>query len=153
MKLVYTSLALLLVIAEREPLFVYDRLLADRAGRRRTHCLYLPLAICTEVPALANDPFRDPDDLYTVLGEHYGELSWTEHVHARMPVPDEITSLKTPDNAPILVTRRVTRTPDGRPLALEETRLSADDTQLTYTLTADTRDTPEETTTEIGIGD
>lgn len=37
--------------------------------------------------------------------------------------------------------QRITHTPSGRPLALEETRLSGDDTQLTYTLTATTPDT------------
>ena len=47
---------------------------------------------------------------------------------------------RAPDNAPLLITQRITHTTDGRPLALEETRLSGDDTQLTYTLTAITQD-------------
>ncbi len=137
------ALALALVIAEREPVFVYDRTLADRAGRRVRHNTYLPFTVCAEVPALEHQPFREPDDLYTVLGEHYGELSWTEHVRARMPTPDEVTTLKTPDNAPILITHRITHAPSGWPLALEETRLSADDTQLSYSLTASIRESDE----------
>lgn len=135
------TLALSLVVPQRAPLFVYDRVIADPTGQRVAHRLYLPLAICVEVPALETDPFRAPDELYTVLGAHYGELHWTEHVRTRMPTPNEVTTLRTPNNAPVLVTHRITHTTTGRPLALEETRLSGEDTQLTYTLTATTPDT------------
>lgn len=130
------TLALSLVVPQRAPLFVYDRVLADPTGRRLAHRLYLPLAICVEVPALETDPFCAPDELYTLLGAHYGELHWTEHVRTRMPTPGEVTTLRTPNNAPLLVTHRITHTTTGRPLALEETRLSGEDAQLTYTLTA-----------------
>lgn len=134
------TLALALVIAEREPLFVCDRLLGDPVtGQRLAHRLYLPFAVCVEVPALEADPFPDPEQLYTLLDTHYGELRWTEHVRARMPTPDETTTLHTPNNAPLLITQRITHAPGGRPLALEQTRLTAEDTQLTYTLTAATR--------------
>ncbi len=135
------TLALALVVPQRAPLFVYDRLLVDPTGRRLAHRLYLPLAICAEVPALDTDPFPAPDELYTLLGAHYGELAWTEHVRTRMPTPQEVTTLRIPDNAPLLITQRITHTTSGRALALEETRLSGDDTQLTYTLTAITQDT------------
>jgi GntR family transcriptional regulator len=57
-----------------------------------------------------------------------------------MPTPDETTTLHTPNNAPLLITQRITHAASGRPLALEQTRLTAEDTQLTYTLTASTRD-------------
>lgn len=134
------TLALSLVVPQRAPLFVYDRVLADPTGQRIAHRLYLPLAICIEVPPLETDPFRAPDELYTLLGAHYGELHWTEHVRTRMPTPSEVTTLRTPNNAPLLVTHRITHTTTGRPLALEETRLSGEDAQLTYTLTATTPD-------------
>ncbi len=136
-----STLALALVVPQRAPLFVSDRLLTDPTERRLAHRLYLPLAICAEVPALEADPFQARDDLYTLLGVHYGELAWTEHVRTRMPTPQEVTTLRIPDNAPLLITQRITHTTSGRPLALEETRLSGDDTQLTYTLTATTPDT------------
>lgn len=131
-----STLALSLVVPQRAPLFVYDRVLADPTGRRVAHRLYLPLAICVEVPPLETDPFRVPYELYTLLGAHYGELHWTEHVRTRMPTPNEVTTLRTPNNAPLMVTHRITHTTTGRPLALEETRLSGEDAQLTYTLTA-----------------
>jgi GntR family transcriptional regulator len=128
-------LALALVVPEHAPLFVTDRLVTNATGQRVAHRLYLPFAVCAEVTALETDPYRQPGELYTILAGHYGELGFTEHVRARMPTPGEVTDLRAPDNAPLLLTYRTTHTHTGRPLALEETRLSADDTQLAYTLT------------------
>jgi GntR family transcriptional regulator len=133
------TLALALVIPQRAPLFVYHRIL-EQAGQRMTHRLYLPVAVCAEVPALTDDPFRAPGDLYTLLSTHHGELTWTEHVRAGMPTPDDIHTLRLPDATPLLITHRTTHTHDGQPLALEETHLSADGAQLAYTLTATTQD-------------
>ncbi len=107
------TLALALVVPQRAPLFVSDRLLADPTGRRLAHRLYLPLAVCAEVPALDTDPFPTPDELYTLLSAHYGELAWTEHVRTRMPAPQEVTTLLIPDNAPLLITQRITHITDG----------------------------------------
>ena len=134
------TLALALVIPEHTPLFVYHRIL-EQDARRMTHRLYLPLPVCNEVPALETDPFRAPGDLYTLLDAHYGQLRWTEHVRAHMPTPDDIDALRLPDATPLLLTQRTTHTTTDRPLALEETRWSADGTQLTYTLTPTTQDT------------
>jgi DNA-binding GntR family transcriptional regulator len=36
--------------------------------------------------------------------------------------PEDITTLKIPTDIPVLITRRVNNDPDGRPIALEETR-------------------------------
>ncbi|MQA05012.1 MAG: UTRA domain-containing protein [Streptosporangiales bacterium] len=52
-----------------------------------------------------------------------------------MPSPDDQTALRIGDNIPMLITRRTTTDEAGRVLAMEETRYTADDTQLTYTLT------------------
>lgn len=134
------TLALALVIPERAPLFVYHRVL-DQAGRRMTHRLYLPVAVCAEVPALTEDPFRAPGDLYGLLATHHGELTWTEHVRAGMPTPEDIHTLRLPAATPLLVTHRTTRATSGQPLALEVTHLSAEGAQLSYTLTATTRET------------
>lgn len=71
----------------------------------------------------------------------YGELAWTEHVRTRMPTPHEVTTLRILDNALLLITQRITHTTGGGALTLEETRLSGDDTPLTYPLTATTPDT------------
>lgn len=132
------DLALTLGLTEHAPLFVCDRLTEDHAGRRTSHRLYVPFAVCADVPALENDPFRDPTDLYTALTDAGHQLHHTEYVQARMPTPDDTTTLHIPDATPLLIIRRTTTNTHGRVLALEETRLSADNTQLAYQLpTAD----------------
>ena len=139
-----TDLALSLGVPEHTPVFVYDRLLthdsspiptlAEGAGtpRRMIHRLYLPVATCTEVPALTEDPFRTPEELYTLLAEAGRELRWVEHVRATIPTPDDTTTLTIPTGLPVLITRRVTTDTQARPIAMEETRRSAEDTQLSY---------------------
>ncbi len=141
-----TDLALSLGVAEHTPVFVYHRLLEHHPahpaggadGRRLVHRLYLPVATCAGIPALADDPFRDGEQLYTLLTEAGRQPRWIEHVRATTPTPDDTTSLDLPTGAAVLVTRRVSTDADGRPLALEETRRSADDTQLTYPQTPTT---------------
>jgi GntR family transcriptional regulator len=139
-----TDLALSLGVPEHTPVFVYDRLLthtstptptlADGHGtpRRMIHRLYLPVATCTGIPALTQDPFRTPEELYTLLTQAGRELRWVEHVRATIPTPDDTTTLHIPTGLPVLITRRITTDTHTRPLAMEETRRSAEDTQLTY---------------------
>ncbi len=135
------DLALALGVPEHTPLFVHDRLLstADTPGsttnRRMTHRTYIPMSTCTRVAALADNPFRTPDDLYAVLTTAGITLRWAETVRATIPAPDDTTTLRVPPGSPVLITRRTTTDPEGRPLLLEETRRSAHDTQLTYPLT------------------
>jgi DNA-binding GntR family transcriptional regulator len=70
--------------------------------------------------------------------ERYRELRWVEHVRATIPTPDDTTTLHIPTGLPVLITRRVTTDTHGRPIAMEETRRSAEDTQLTYLQTPTT---------------
>ncbi|MGH4026125.1 MAG: GntR family transcriptional regulator [Pseudonocardiaceae bacterium] len=131
------DLALSLGVPEHTPVFVYDRILEHHPdtgtdGRRMIHRLYLPLALCAEIPALAEDPFRTPEDLYTLLAGAGWELRWVEHVQAATPTPDDTTALALPPGTPVLITRRITTTADQRPVAMEETRRSAAGAQLTY---------------------
>ncbi|MGH3763777.1 MAG: GntR family transcriptional regulator [Pseudonocardiaceae bacterium] len=144
------DLALSLGVAEHTPVFVYDRLLthnsaptpalADGEGtpRRMIHRFYLPVATCTDIPALTDNPFRAPAEVYTLLAQAGRELRWVEHVRATIPTPDDTTTLTIPTGLPVLITRRVTTDTDGRPIAMEETRRSAEDTQLSYPQTPTT---------------
>jgi GntR family transcriptional regulator len=135
------DLALALGVPEHTPLFVHDRLLSTSdtpnggTARRMTHRTYIPMPTCTRVQALADNPFRTPDELYTVLTDARIPLRWTENVRATIPAPDDTTALHVPPGNAVLITRRITTDPEGRPLLLEETRRSAHDTQLTYPLT------------------
>ncbi|HEX5403152.1 MAG TPA: GntR family transcriptional regulator [Pseudonocardiaceae bacterium] len=130
-----TDVALTMGIPEHGPLFVYDRLLGQDT-RRVSHRLYLPVATCMDSPALTDNPFRDPAELYTTLTAAGHPLRWIETVRAQAPTGDDTTTLHVPPGSAVLLTRRLTLDQHtGRALALEETRRSADDTQLTYTLT------------------
>lgn len=128
------DIALALGVPEHTPLFVHDRLLGSD-GRRIVHRLYLPVSTCSGNPTLTENPFVTPDELYAALADAGHELAWTEHVRAVAPTPDDTNTLRVPTGAAVLLTRRVTTSTDGRPLALEETRRNAEDTQLTYPLT------------------
>lgn len=64
------ALALALGVAEHTPLFVYDRLMTSASGQRFTHRTYIPFPVAADVPALEDDPYRSPGDLYTVLASH-----------------------------------------------------------------------------------
>jgi DNA-binding GntR family transcriptional regulator len=63
------------------------------------------------------------------------ELRWTETICASAPSGDDAATLRVPASNAVLLTRRLTTDHTDRALALEETRRSADDTQLAYTLT------------------
>ena len=102
------------------------------------HRLYLPVATCTDIPALANDPFRDPEEVYTLLAAAGHQLRWVEHVRATTPTPEDTTTLAIPPGLPVLITRRITTDTHTRTLAMEETRRNADNTQLSYPQTPTT---------------
>jgi len=123
------ELALALGLAEHAPVFVCDRLYTDHAGRRISHRLYLPFDTCHDIPALTDDPFRHPAELYPILAQAGHTLSWEEYVRASAPTPDDTNTLHIPDGAPMLLIRRYTRdSHDATTLAMEETRLPAHDT-------------------------
>lgn len=128
------DIALALGVPEHTPLFVHDRLLG-RDDRRIVHRLYLPISTCSGNPTLTESPFVTPDQLYAALTDAGHHLTFTEHVRAVAPTPDDTTTLHIPSGAAVLVTRRLITNRDCRPLALEETRRNGDDTQLTYQLT------------------
>lgn len=134
------DVALTMGIPEHAPLFVYDRILS-RDARRVSHRLHLPVATCVDNPALTENPFREPADLYSVLTAGSGELHWTEMVRAVPPTGDDTATLHVPTGSAVLLTRRLTIDRAGKVLAMEETRRSAEDTQLVYSLMAATDST------------
>jgi GntR family transcriptional regulator len=144
------DLALALGVPEHTPLFVHDRLLStlDAPDRRMTHRTYIPMSTCTRIDALADNPFRTPDELYAVLTDAGIDMRRTEHVRAATPAPDDTTALRVPQGSAVLITRRITTDAEDRPLLMEETRRSGHDTQLSYVITPVPR--PELSTTPTG---
>ncbi|MFF4695803.1 GntR family transcriptional regulator [Streptomyces chattanoogensis] len=127
-----------LELGEMEELFGCDRVLLDQAtGTRVSHRLLIPLATAEQVPGLADSPDAEPEAIYAMLTKAGHKLWWQETVRARMPLPDERSSLHIPDATPVLHTTRTTHGLDDQPLILEELRIGADRAQLGYRITAD----------------
>ncbi|WP_327224839.1 GntR family transcriptional regulator [Streptomyces platensis] len=129
----------LLGLPEGEALFAVDRLLADpHTETRALHRVLIPFATAAdEAEQLGEAPDTEPEQIYAILTAAGHKLTWDETVSARMPLPDERTTLQIPDATPIVHATRVTRGTDQRPLILEELRAGADRTQLAYRITAD----------------
>ena len=133
-----TATAVLLSLEEGADLFGIDRLLIDRAtGTRALHRTLIPFATA-EGTTLADDPSIEPAQIYAILSEAGHKLTWSESVRARMPLPDERTSLDLPQATPVIETVRVTHGANDQPLLLEELCASGDRAQLTYRITAET---------------
>ncbi|MCX4667995.1 GntR family transcriptional regulator [Streptomyces sp. NBC_01381] len=129
----------LLGIGADEDLFVCDRLLIDPAsGTRAMHRTVTPLSVAADIPALGETPPGPPPAAaYEIMTQAGHKLWWSETVRARMPLPDERSTLRLPDATPILHVARVTHGADDRPLLLEELRTGADRAELAYRITAD----------------
>ncbi|MFJ8199089.1 GntR family transcriptional regulator [Streptomyces sp. NPDC096152] len=125
-----------------EALFACDRLLVEPGtGTRAMHRTLIPFEVAEAVPSLGEEPGRQPAEIYRLLTEDGHKLSWTETVRARMPLPDERTTLRLPDATPILHLARTTHGTDDRPLILEELRIGADRAEAAYRITADKQPT------------
>ncbi|MGP4084010.1 GntR family transcriptional regulator [Streptomyces sp. KR55] len=128
----------LLQLDVEEALFGCDRLLIDPStGTRAMHRTLIPFEVAEAVPLLGEEPCKPPAAIYWVLTQAGHKLSWTETVRARMPMPDERTTLQLPDATPILHVARIAHGADDRPLFLEELRFGADRAELAYRITAD----------------
>ncbi|MEU6825108.1 GntR family transcriptional regulator [Streptomyces atriruber] len=129
----------LLGIGTDQDLFVCDRLLTDPASTTRAmHRTLTPLAVAADIPALGEEPPGPPPaTAYEIMAQAGHKLWWAETVRARMPLPDERTTLQLADATPILHIARVTHGTDDRPLMLEELRVGADRAELAYRITAD----------------
>ncbi|MEV6944023.1 GntR family transcriptional regulator [Streptomyces sp. NPDC051172] len=114
-----------------------DRMIHDPAtGARMAHRMLIPMATAAEVPTLADQPDTAVSDLYQQLADAGLSLSFTEHVTARTPYPDERTALGISDASPLLITYRITADADeDRPLLCEELKASAATCQLTFPVT------------------
>jgi len=128
----------LLELSDEEALFGCDRLLIDAGtGTRVMHRMLIPFEVAEAIPPLAEEPHQQPTEIYRLLTQAGHDLTWSETVRARMPLPDERNTLQLSDATPILQVTRVAHGTDDRPLILEELRFGADRAELAYRITAD----------------
>lgn len=125
------ALALAIGVAEHTPLFGSDRLLENTSGTRILIRTYVPFSTALEIPALEDNPFISAGQVYKAAREAGLDPEFSDYITARNPTPDDSRTLRIPDGLPMLVTRRLA-THNGRPLIMQETHRSAEDTQLHY---------------------
>ncbi|MGW6774053.1 GntR family transcriptional regulator [Streptomyces sp. NPDC055037] len=132
-----TGPAAALLERDEEAALSVDRLRVDlTTGVRSAHLTVIPMDVAENVPDLAETPDAEPTEIYAALTAAGHTLTFTETVTARMPHPDEIRALDASDQAPVLITRRVTADAEtDRPLIFEELRVSAAAAQLAFKVT------------------
>ncbi|WP_263167703.1 GntR family transcriptional regulator [Streptomyces sp. SCSIO ZS0520] len=109
-----------------------DRLLYDpQTGTRMAHRLIIPMATAAEFPALAEEPQAPLEVIFRHLSAK-GPVEITDHIGARIPLPDERTALGLTDSSPLLITYRIAADATGRPLVCEEHALPAAGSVLKY---------------------
>ena len=115
--------------------YLITRLLAHAdTGARLRQTMLIPMQHVAGTPLAQPDATITTARAYAALSTAHGPLQWTETVSARQPTPDERAALRI-DIAPLLISRRITRTQDGhRPLMVETTTLPGDTAELTYTI-------------------
>ncbi|MEU5973879.1 GntR family transcriptional regulator [Streptomyces sp. NPDC047315] len=128
------ALADLLRIPPGEPMFTHDALqTADQGRLRQLHRTYVPFSVLADTSYDA-EPLPPAPELYGVLAELGHELTFTEHVRPRMPLPDQAQALRLPEGVPLLHILRLTTNQTGNPLALEEFHLPGEDLEVSYPL-------------------
>ncbi|MFG3227573.1 GntR family transcriptional regulator [Kitasatospora sp. NPDC048194] len=127
----------LLEMDQDELMLGCDRLLTAPTGDGRAlHRLLLPMERIEATP-LAQHPAATPTEAYATLTAAGHALTWRERVSARIPQPDEREALQLSEAAVLLVAHRITcDQATDLPLLLEETRLGAETTALTYAIDA-----------------
>ncbi|EOD63209.1 transcriptional regulator [Amycolatopsis vancoresmycina DSM 44592] len=79
-----------------------------------------------------------PGGTYARLEEAGHRLaSFTEHVGARMPTPEEASLLQLAEGVPVVTVTRVAHREDGVPVEMNDMVLAADRYQLSYEWAAD----------------
>ncbi|MEY9941278.1 GntR family transcriptional regulator [Streptacidiphilus sp. MAP5-3] len=129
--------AALLELAEKDAAYAVEcPLIHEPSGTRALHRMILPMENITGTP-LAKDAAVSVAKAYAILATAHGELEWRDTVGARMPQPDERTTLHLAEGVPLLIAQRLTLTSaDDRPLILETTSLGAGQAQFAYAIQA-----------------
>jgi GntR family transcriptional regulator len=98
---------------------------------------YIPAALAAELPVLAaRDTGRG--GIYDRMEEAgLGPIRWTEAITTRPPSPAEAASLALAPGASLLRIVRLASSLAGRPLEVNDTRMSGDEFEITYPLSRD----------------
>jgi DNA-binding GntR family transcriptional regulator len=118
---------------------IRDRIMGDpKTGQPIQLAIsYIPAGLAAELPVLAA---RDtgPGGIYDRMEEAgFGPIRWTEAISSRPPSPAEASRLRLAPGVALLRIVRLASSPAGRPLEVNDTRMSGDEFEISYPLSRD----------------
>ncbi|MFH9968346.1 GntR family transcriptional regulator [Streptomyces mirabilis] len=131
------DLAPLMGLATGAEVFIRDRVMGDpETGKpKQLATSYLSAELARGTPLAEAD--TGPGGIYDRLEEMgHRPLRWSESVSARMPSPEEAEALNLPADVgvPLLRVVRVTTSPTGEVVELNDTRMSAEEFEIGYSI-------------------
>ena len=126
-------------VAPGDEAVIRDRIMGDPETGRPAQLAtsYIPAALAAELPILAA---RDtgPGGIYDRMEEAgLGPIRWTEAITTRPPSPAETARLTLAPGVSLLRIVRLASGPAGRPLEVNDTRMSGDEFEISYPLSRD----------------
>ena len=133
------DIAAQLGVAPGDEAVIRDRIMGDPVTGRATQLAtsYLPADLASELPVLAA---RDTGQggIYDRMEEAgLGPIEWTEAITTCPPSPAEASRLKLAPGVALLRIVRLAASPDGRPLEVNDTRMSGDEFEISYPISRD----------------
>ncbi len=116
---------------------IRNRVMGDPATGQATQLAtsYIPAALAGELLVLSAAE-TGPGGIYDRLEDAgYGPIRWTEAITSRMPGPAETRMLRLASGVPLLRILRLAASPAGRPLEVNDTRVSAEEWEISYPIT------------------
>jgi GntR family transcriptional regulator len=126
-------------VAAGDETVIRDRIMGDPATGQPIQLAtsYIPAGLAAELPVLAEDD-TGPGGIYDRMEEAgLGPILWTEAITSRPPSPSEASRLLLAPGVALLRIVRLASSPDGRPLEVNDTRMSGDEFEISYTLSRD----------------
>lgn len=123
-------------LAPGDEVIIRDRLMGDPATNRPTQLAtsYIPVVLAAELRVLES-PDTGQGGIYDRLEESgFGPLQWTEAITTRPPTMTEARQLKLASGVALLRIIRVAKSPAGRGLEVNDTRMSGDEFEVSYHL-------------------
>lgn len=126
-------------VAPGDEAVIRDRIMGDPDTGRPIQLAtsYIPADLAAELPVLAAHD-TGPGGIYDRMEEAgFGPIHWAEAITTRPPTPAEASSLRLASGVALLRIVRLASSPAGRPLEVNDTRMSGDEFEVSYPLSRD----------------
>jgi DNA-binding GntR family transcriptional regulator len=133
------DVAVQLGVAPGDEAVIRDRIMGDPETGQPIQLAtsYIPAGLAAELPVLAAHD-TGPGGIYDRMEEAgLGPIQWTEAITARSPSPAEASKLRLAPGVALLRIVRLASSPAGRPLEVNDTRMSGDEFEISYPLSRD----------------